>query len=65
MFIGRVYNNNNDIIKPIVGGDKGVHTFHKGISAEVNVIERLEFELAFFQAAVQHVSHLRHGDCPH
>ena len=39
-------------IQPIAGGNKGVHTFPKGISPKVNVIARLEFELAYFEAAV-------------
>ena len=39
---------NNDTIKPIVGGwgDNEVHTFSKGICLKMNVIMRLEFELA-------------------
>ena len=38
-------------------GDKLVHTFPKGISLKVNVIARLEFELTYYDAAVQHISH--------
>ena len=34
-------------------GDKWVHTFPKGISPKVNVIARLEFELATYDVAVQ------------
>ena len=37
--------------------DKGVYTFPKGISPKVNVIARLEIELAYFKAAVQSLSH--------
>ena len=38
----------SDSIKPTAGrGDKKIHTFSKGISPKVNVIERLEFELAY------------------
>ena len=33
---------------------KRIHTFSKGISPKVNVIKRLNFRLALFQAAVQH-----------
>ena len=35
----------------------GVHTLLKDISPKVNVIAWLEFELAFCDVAVQHVSH--------
>ena len=37
--------------------DKGVHTFPKGICSKVNVIARLEFELAFYDSAVQRFNH--------
>ena len=33
----------------MAGGDKEVHIFPKGISPKVNVIVRLEFELAVVQ----------------
>ena len=33
--------------------DKGVHTFPKGICSKVNVIARLEFELAYYDSAVR------------
>ena len=36
---------------------KGVYAFLKGISQKMNVIERLEFALVYFEAAVQHFSH--------
>ena len=45
------------LFNPIAGGDKGERTFPKGISPKVNVIARLEFELAYFEAAVQRFSH--------
>ena len=32
--------------------DKGVHTFPKGICPKVNVIVRLEYELAYYDSAV-------------
>ena len=38
-------------------GDKGLHTFPKSISLKLNVVARLEFELAYFEAVVQHCSH--------
>ena len=41
----------------IIGGNKGVHAFPKGISPKVNIIARLEFELANFEVAVQRVNH--------
>ena len=37
--------------------DKGVHTFPKGVCPKVNVIARLEFELAYYDSALLH-----HGD---
>ena len=37
--------------------NKTVHTFPKGFSLEVNVIARLELEPAYYNFAVQHVSH--------
>ena len=40
------------------------NTFPKIISLTVNVIERHEFKLGYFEAAVQHVRVIRHGDSP-
>ena len=37
--------------------DKGLHTYPKDISAKVNVLARLEFELAYYDVAVQCVYH--------
>ena len=37
--------------------DNEVHIFSKGISPKVNVIIRLEFELASHEVAVQYISH--------
>ena len=37
--------------------DKGVHTFPKGICPKVNVIARLENELAYYDSAVHRFSH--------
>ena len=44
--------------------DKGVHTFPKGICPKVNVIARPEYELAYYDSAVQGISVLaaRHDD---
>ena len=39
------------------GKDKGVHTFPKGICPKVNVIARLEFELAYNDSAVRRFNH--------
>ena len=41
--------------------NKEVHTFPKDISPKMNVIERLEFELSYYDAAVHHVSHYTTG----
>ena len=35
----------------------GIHSFLKGLSSKVNVIVRLEFELDYYNVAVQYVSH--------
>ena len=32
-------------------------TFPESIRSKVNIIPRLEFELAYFKAAIQHFSH--------
>ena len=37
--------------------DKGVHTFPKGICPKVNVIVRLEYELAYYHSAVHRFNH--------
>ena len=37
--------------------DNGVHTFPKGICPKVNVIARLEFELAYYDSAVHRFNH--------
>ena len=37
--------------------DKEVHTLPKDISPKINVIAWLAFELAYYDFAVQHVSH--------
>ena len=45
--------NNSDTIQHIT---KGIHTLLKGISLEVNIVTRLEFELANHNVTVQYVS---------
>ena len=42
-------------------GDKGVHTFPKGICPKVNVIARLEFELACYDFADHRFNHYTTG----
>ena len=37
--------------------DEGVHTFPKGICPKVNVIVRLEYELAYYDSAVHRFNH--------
>ena len=38
-------------------GDKGVHTFPKGINTKANVIARLVFELTCYDLVVEHFSY--------
>ena len=40
------------IIQPITGRDKGVHTFRLGNSPKVNVIARLELEVAYYEVII-------------
>ena len=40
---------------------EGVHAFPMSICPKVNVIARLEFELAYFKSAVQYFSHYTTG----
>ena len=37
--------------------DKKVYAFPESISLKVNLIARLEFELAYYDVVVQHVNH--------
>ena len=37
--------------------DKRVHAFPKDINPKINVMAQLEFELVYFEAAVQYPSH--------
>ena len=41
-----------------------VHTFPKGICPKVNVVVRLEFELMYYDSAVQHFNHYTPGTIP-
>ena len=40
-----------------MGANKGVQTFHEADIPKVNPIAQLEHELAYYDIAVQHVSH--------
>ena len=40
---------------------KAIHTFPKVISPKVNIMVRLEFELTYFKATVQYISHYATG----
>ena len=42
-------------------GNKELHSFTAGIRANMDVIGRMEFELAYDEVAVQHVSHCAMG----
>ena len=37
--------------------DKGIHNFPKSISPKGDIITQMEFELAYYDVAVQYVSH--------
>ena len=41
--------------------DTGFHTFPKGICPKVNVIARLEYELAYYDSAVHRFNHYTRG----
>ena len=41
-----------------------VHAFPRDISSKVNVIPRLEFDLAYYDVGVQHISNYTMGDSP-
>ena len=43
----------SDAIQPIAGRIRGIHTFPKGICPKMNVLARLEFELACYDSATQ------------
>ena len=38
-------------------GNKEFHNFSQGIGQKMNVIGRVEFELAYYEVKVQHFSH--------
>ena len=44
--------------------DKCAITFPKGISPKINVIVLLEFELTYYDIAVQHITHYAMGTLP-
>ena len=39
--------------------DKGVHTFPNGICPKMNVIARLEYELAYYDSAIHRFDHYK------
>ena len=45
-------------------GNKKVQYFSKGISPKVNIITRLEFERAYYDVLIQHVSHYTTDSLP-
>ena len=47
----------SDSTQPIVGGNKGVHNFLKGINPKMNVIVGIEFKLVNHNVVVAHVRH--------
>ena len=49
------------LFNPLLGADKEVDTFHKGISLKVKIIVQLEFELAYFEITLWHLSHYSTG----
>ena len=48
---------NSDANYLIADGIRGFHVFPRNITLKVNVITRLEFELVYFKATVQHFSY--------
>ena len=44
--------------------DKGVHAYPKGICEIMKMIAWLEFELAYYDIAVQHISHYTSRNSP-
>ena len=58
-----LYKDFSGTIKPIVGWgtDKSVPTFLKCINLKVNIIVWLEFEMAYYDVTVQHISHCATG----
>ena len=49
--------NNSDTFEPIVGGIREIYIFPKGICLKVNIIMQLEFELSYYDVAVQPVDY--------
>ena len=46
------------------GRDKEDHIFSKDISPKVNVIEEVEFEIAYYDVLVKYVNHYTTGTFP-
>ena len=51
------------LFNPLLGY-KGLHTFPKSIRLKVNIMASLEFELAYYDFAVEHLSHYTMGSIP-
>ena len=49
---------------PITGGIRGFMLLPTSIPKKVEVIARLKFELAYFETAIQHISHNAMGTPP-
>ena len=49
--------NRSGTIKPIAGEDKKFFIFPNGISLKVKIIEQLEFEITFYNVAIQYVNY--------
>ena len=45
--------------------DKGFHNIPKGIRPKVNIIAQLEFELAYYDVTMQHISYYKIETTPH
>ena len=56
--------NSGEAIQHIIGGDKRVHAFCNRSCLKLNVVERKEFELAYFDTLVQHFSFYTTGTQP-
>ena len=48
----------------LVGVDKEIHSFSNGLCPKVNVMAQMKYELAYYDIAVQYVSHSTTGPPP-
>ena len=56
--------NNSETIQTTDGEEGEIHILPKGINPKGNVIAWLEFELAYYDIAVEQVSHYNPGTLP-